>query len=262
SDEGDFARWLAALLTRTLDGDVTPGDVLGWDLMLHDVAPASFLGHDADLVSASRLDNLCSCYGAITALIGAGEPIQSDDVAASRVRVAALFDHEEVGSESATGASGTFLAHALERMVGARGGGRDDWLRALADSRVLSADMAHGTHPNYPERHDPDHRVIVGGGPVIKVNVNQRYASDAPGAAEFRLACETAGVPVQVYAHRNDLPCGSTIGPITAAGLGVNVVDVGMAQLAMHSARELMGRSDVAAMVAAFGAWLDLAPAS
>ena len=121
-------------------------------------------------------------------------------------------------------------------------------------------DMAHGTHPNYPDRHEPNHWIALGGGPVVKTNLNQRYATDGATGARFRLACERAGVPVQEYSHRNDLPCGSTIGPITAARLGVPTLDVGMAQLSMHSIRELMASADVALMVRAFEAWLVGAP--
>ncbi len=116
--------------------------------------------------------------------------------------------------------------------------------------------MAHAVHPNYVERYEPDHHVALNGGPVIKHNVNQRYATDAVGAATFRLACERAGVPVQEYVHRSDLPCGSTIGPLTAAALGVPTVDVGVAQLAMHSARELTGAADPPRFAAALAAFL------
>ncbi len=230
--------------------DVEASDILAIDAMCHDTAPAGYLGVDEELISAPRLDDQASCYGAVAALV--------DAVAAGdrrHVPLIVLFDHEEVGSESTTGAAGPLLRTVIERSVLGRGGSTDDAARALADSMCCSADMAHGLHPNHPERHDPDHPVLVGGGPVIKTNVNQRYATSDRSAAEFRLACERAGVPVQVYAHRNDLPCGSTIGPITAAGLGIATVDVGMPQLSMHSIRELMATRDVASMVAAFTAW-------
>jgi aspartyl aminopeptidase len=232
--------------------------VLPQDVMCHDTVPACFLGPDEDLISAPRLDDQASCYGAVAALIRA---IAADADAASgprtpHVPLVVLFDHEEVGSESASGAAGPLLRTAIERSVAARGGTSTDVSIAFAASMCCSADMAHGVHPNHAERHDPNHPVLLGGGPVIKTNVNQRYATSDRTAAAFRLACDAAGVPVQVYAHRNDLPCGSTIGPITAARLGIPTVDVGMAQLAMHSIRELMATSDVDAMVAAFTAWL------
>jgi aspartyl aminopeptidase len=155
-----------------------------------------------------------------------------------------LFDHEEVGSVTASGAQGPLLPTVLERLVPAAGGGREDWHRALAGSRCVSADGAHATHPNYPERHDPAHPVVLNGGPALKENVNARYATDAVSAAAFLESCREAGVPVQRYVHRADLPCGSTIGPLTAARLGIPTVDVGAPQLAMHSAREVMGATD------------------
>ena len=137
------------------------------------------------------------------------------------------------------------LGRLLERITIGLGGGRDDWRRALAASVCLSADMAHATHPNYSERHDANHWIVLGGGPVVKTNVSQRYATDAASAARFIEACAAADVPVQHYVHRNDMVCGSTIGPITAARLGIPTVDVGAPQLSMHSARELMGVHDV-----------------
>ncbi|QDQ96855.1 M18 family aminopeptidase [Tomitella fengzijianii] len=225
--------------------------VLGWELMTHDLAPSALTGADGELVSAPRLDNQATCYAGLSALLDAAAEEQD---AADPVLV--LFDHEEVGSMSARGAFSDLLGTVLERVVLARGGGRDDYLRALAGSLCVSGDMAHATHPNYAERHEPRHTILAGGGPVLKVNQNLRYASDATGAAEFALACERAGVPLQRYVHRADLPCGSTIGPITASRTGITTVDVGAPQLAMHSARELMAASDVAAYAAALAAFL------
>jgi aspartyl aminopeptidase len=150
----------------------------------------------------------------------------------------------------------TILESVLERINLGLGGGRDEWRRALAASICLSADMAHATHPNYSERHEPGHWIALNGGPVVKTNVSQRYATDARSAAVFVEACESVNVPVQQYVHRNDLPCGSTIGPITAARLGISTVDVGAPQLSMHSARELMGSADVALYKTALTAFL------
>jgi len=237
TDEGGFRRFLAAEL------DVEPADVLGWEVMAHDVAPGTLVGPANELLSSPRLDNLCSCWAAITALVATAS-VSAGSVAAGSVRVVALFDHEEVGSHSTSGAGGPLLATVLERIALARGAERDDWHRSRAGSVCVSADGAHATHPNYAERHDPAHQIAFGGGPVVKHNASQRYATGALGAARFVAACERAGVPVQHYSHRNDLPCGSTIGPITAARLGIDTVDVGAPQLAMHSARELMGAAD------------------
>ena len=170
--------------------------------------------------------------------------------------VLALFDHEEVGSTSERGAQSDLLATVLERIVLTAGGDREDFLRLTTASMLASADMAHATHPNYPERHEPGHPIYVNGGPVLKVQPNLRYATDGRTAAAFELACRQAGVPLQRYEHRADLPCGSTIGPMTAARTGIPTVDVGAPQLAMHSARELMGVVDVGAYAAALRAFL------
>jgi aspartyl aminopeptidase len=259
---GDFAEFVAERL------DVDPADVRGWDLMVHDLARPARLGRDGELLASARLDNLVSCWAALQALTGAigsaatasGAPTDIPPAvrggADPAVGVVCLFDHEEVGSESATGASGALLAQVLERVVTARGGGRDDLLRALAGSVCASADMAHATHPNYPERHDPGHQVAIGGGPVVKVNASQRYATEGATAALLVEACERAGVPHQWFVSRNDQPCGSTIGPLTAAGLGIPTVDVGVAQLSMHSARELCAADDPARLAAALGHFL------
>ena len=224
--EGDFRRWLAELV------DVPAERVLGWDAACFDHQPSAVLGADGDLLAAPRLDDLCCTFGALEALIAARW--------AGHGPVAiALVAHEEVGSPSSTGADSAWVGSVLERRALALGADRAVALSNLDGSLMLSADMAHATHPNHPQRHEPNHWVLSGGGPVIKHNVNQRYATSSLGAAAFRLACRHAGVPVQEYSHRGDLPCGSTIGPLTSARLGVDVVDVGVPQLSMHSAREL-----------------------
>ena len=170
--------------------------------------------------------------------------------------VVVLFDHEEVGSSSDHGAQSNLLSTVLERIVLAAGGSREDYLRRLPASLLASADMAHATHPNYPERHEPGHLIECNAGPVLKVQPNLRYATDGASAAVFALACQQAGVPLQRYEHRADLPCGTTIGPLASARTGIPTVDVGAAQLAMHSARELMGAHDVAAYAGALRAFL------
>ncbi len=235
---------------------VSEHDVLGFDLMTHDLTASAVTGVDGAFVSAPRLDNQATCYAGLEALLAARP--------AGHVPVLALFDHEEVGSQSDHGAQSDLLLTVLERitLAAGRGGGkgtggsREDFLRRLSASMVASGDMAHATHPNYPERHEPGHQIEVNGGPVLKVQPNLRYATDGRTAAAFALACRQAGVPLQRYEHRADLPCGSTIGPMTAAGTGIPTVDVGAAQLAMHSAREVMGAHDVAAYSAALQAFL------
>ena len=222
--------------------------VLGADLMTHEVQPSRVIGADGALVSAPRLDNQATCYAGVEAFVAA-EP-------GGHLPVLVLFDHEEVGSTSDRGAQSNLLTTVLERIVLGDGGTREDYLRRLPGSVVASGDMAHATHPNYPERHEPGHLIEVNAGPVLKVQPNLRYATDGRSAAVFALACEQAGVPLQRYEHRADLPCGSTIGPMTSARTGIPTVDVGAAQLAMHSARELMGADDVAAYSAALQAFL------
>jgi len=248
------AVWGADGRTRSFIGYVAeqagtdPEDVLGADLMTHDLTPSTLSGLGDQFVSAPRLDNLASCYAGLEAFL--------DAPAGEYLPVLALFDHEEVGSTSDHGADSELLVTTLERIVIAGGGGREDFLRRLAGSMVASADMAHATHPNYPERHEPGHLIAINGGPVLKVHPNLRYATDGRTAAAFALACQQAGVPLQRYEHRADLPCGSTIGPMTSARTGIPTVDVGAPQLAMHSARELMGAGDVAAYAAALRAFL------
>ncbi|WP_421119955.1 M18 family aminopeptidase [Aquihabitans daechungensis] len=244
-ERGAFAAHLAEEVS------VAPGDVVAWDAMVHDLTPGALLGRRHELVSTARLDNLLSCWAGVTALVD----LPFAPVGAP-VAVICLFDHEEVGSTSSTGADGALLAHVLERSVTARGGSRDDLLRALAGSVCASADGAHATHPNYPERHEPDHHIAIDGGPVIKVNANQRYATDAGGHAILIDAADRAGVPHQVFVSRNDQPCGSTIGPLTAARLGIATADIGVAQLSMHSARELCGAEDAARFAGLLRAFL------
>jgi aspartyl aminopeptidase len=238
-----------ALLGAALGLD--PGAILSWDAMLHDAQGARLIGHEEEFISSARLDNLCSCFCALGGLL---ESLRAREKPAA-IACVALFDHEEVGSVSARGAQSRFLGDVLERNVFARGGTREDYHRAVAGSWCLSADMSHATHPNYPEKHEPEHPVRLNGGPAIKTNVNQRYASDGAGEALFLETCERAGVPCQRYAHRGDLACGSTIGPLTAAALGVHTVDVGNPQLAMHSARELCGARDPFYLVQAMRAF-------
>jgi aspartyl aminopeptidase len=227
---------------------IDPDDVLGADLMTHDLTPSRLSGVGDQFVSAPRLDNQASCYAGLEAFL--------DAASAGHLPVLALFDHEEVGSTSDHGAGSELLLTTLERIVLASGGGRADFLRRLPGSMVASADMAHATHPNYPERHEPGHLIAINGGPVLKVHPNLRYATDGRTAAAFALACRQAGVPLQRYEHRADLPCGSTIGPMTSARTGIPTVDVGAPQLAMHSARELMGTNDVPTYAAALRAFL------
>ncbi len=239
---GEGAKDLHDLIAEDLG--IERSKIAGSDLMLYDVVPPTTGGRDNELIFSGRLDNLAMCHAAIKALDAAATRASSLDL----VPVAALFDHEEVGSETAYGAHSGFLPRALERIVLARGGSREDYHRALAGSLCVSADMAHAVHPNYEGRHEARHKPVLNGGPVIKVNAQQRYATSGATAALFRDLCARAEAPVQHYAHRTDLACGSTIGPIASTLLGIRTVDVGNPMLSMHSIRELGGAKDPAMM--------------
>lgn len=221
-------------------------DILGWDLAAYDVQKAGLWGAANEFIASGRIDNLASCHAALQALCARAAP--------AATCVAALFDHEEVGSASPTGAGGSFAADVLDRLCLLAGLDGEDRLRAMAASFFVSADAAHAYQPNFPAAYEPGHKVRVNGGPVIKTHVGQRYTTHAGTAARFMSLCEQAGVPCQQYAHRADLACGSTIGPILAAQLGIPGVDVGSAMWAMHSARESAGAHDQAYMIAALGA--------
>ena len=213
-------------------------EVSGFDIVLFDLTPARLVGATEDLIASGRLDNLVSCWAAVDALV---------TYRGSRPFICALFDHEEVGSESTTGAAGPLLESALDELLRVRGrsGDRFDFLRR---SLCISADNAHALHPNYPDRHDPRHAPLINRGPALKTNSNQRYATSGVGASILRGVASDAGVPLQEFVSNNSMPCGSTIGPITATRLGIETVDVGVPQLAMHSARETCGAADPLAL--------------
>jgi aspartyl aminopeptidase len=211
-------------------------DILTWDLNVYDTQKGSFWGADNAFIANSQLDNLASCHAAITALLDAREQ--------ETTAVCALFDHEEIGSESATGAGGSFMQDIIQRICSSTDTNEEGRLRAMANSFFISADMAHAFHPNHASAYEPCHHVMVNQGPVIKTNANQRYSTNAETAARFIQLCELAHVPYQQYAHRTDLGCGSTIGPIIASRLGVASVDVGNPMWAMHSVRESAGVAD------------------
>jgi aspartyl aminopeptidase len=219
-------------------------DVAAFDLVFHDANPSSFGGLNNEFIYAPRLDNLAMCHASLEAICRT-EPT-------SVVTVAALFDHEEVGSVSDRGACSSFLPAILERIALSLKCDREGYLTALSSSYMLSADMAHAVHPNYAEKHDRDHCPLVNHGPVIKHNANQRYATNSETAAYFSLLCQEAGVPVQEFVSRNDCPCGSTIGPSVASKLGMKTVDVGNPMLSMHSIREMAGSKDHSMMIRVF----------
>ncbi len=229
---------LADLCARA--AGVARTDIVTLDLMLYDTLAPALGGAKDELLFSARLDNLAMSHAAIAALVQAAPGAAGTGL----VPMAALFDHEEVGSKSASGAESAFLPRVLTRIVTATGGTADHVARATASSLCVSADMAHAIHPNYPERHEARHRPVLNGGPVLKVNAQQRYATSGRTAAMFTELCRAAEVPLQQYAHRTDLPCGTTIGPITSTLLGIPTVDVGNPMLSMHSCREMGGAKD------------------
>ena len=233
--------------------DVRPDEILGMDLMAYDTQPASGSGARGEFIHAARLDNLASCHAAVTALVESGDCGVPDFT-----RAIVLYDHEEVGSRSATGAAGTLLAEVLERVVASvKGGEPQGFPRAIASSMLISADMAHAIHPNYADRHETAHRPVIGKGPVIKVNANQAYATDAVTSGVFTSICRRVDVEPQHFVTRSDMACGSTIGPITASRLGIRTVDVGNPMLSMHSCREMAGSADVEPMIDVLRAFFD-----
>ncbi len=221
---------------------VKSDDILTFELNVFDTQKGTFWGANQEFITDSQLDNLASCHAALTALLATKNP--------NSTVVCALFDHEEVGSESATGASGSFLSDVINRITSKLTLNEEEKLCTLAQSFFISADMAHAYHPNHPNAYEPCHHALVNKGPVIKTNANQRYSTSADTAARFITLCEKAEVPYQQYAHRTDLGCGSTIGPIIASNLGVPSVDVGSPMWAMHSIRESAGVLDHSYMVA------------
>jgi aspartyl aminopeptidase len=230
ASDKNYEKWLAEQC------GIKQTDVRASSSQLFDVQKASIVGADNSLLASGRIDNQASCWAAMTALI--------EQSVVSAPSVVALFDHEEVGSSSATGAAGPLLEHVLERLCIAAGLSRQDYINVLTKSHCVSADNAHAVHHNYPDRHDANHSPLINQGVVIKSNVGQRYATSATSIAPFIDACNKAKVPVQHFASRNNIACGSTIGPITATRLGIDTIDVGIPQLSMHSAREVCGVQD------------------
>ncbi|MDR0482681.1 MAG: M18 family aminopeptidase [Cellulomonadaceae bacterium] len=256
---------LEELGARAEAGPVSAQDIAGYTIYgMCAQAPVQF-GRERELLAAPGLDNLLGTHAALETLIrgsagsvwsgsrSVGAPLDanspnatsSDDTASGNaasgrpISIVAAFDHEEIGSGTRSGADGPFLEDVLHRITEKLGYSSEDRRRAFAQSLCFSCDVGHGVHPNYPEKHDPVVRPVLGKGPILKVNANQRYATDSVGASQWRIACESAGVPSQAFVSNNDVPCGSTIGPKTATRLGIRTVDMGVPILSMHSARAL-----------------------
>jgi aspartyl aminopeptidase len=223
-------------------------DIDGYDLRVYDTAQPTIFGPHQEFLASSRLDNLSSMHASLVAMINAGD--------GDAIQMIAAFDHEELGSASRSGASGPLLADILTRISDSLGATLDQRHRSLAETFCLSADTGHAVHPNYPNRHDPANQPLLNAGPLLKLNANQRYATDARGAALWRRLCRKAGVDTQEFVSNNAMPCGSTIGPLTATKLGIATIDVGIPTLSMHSARELAGTDDPLALTRAMEAFL------
>ncbi|GGM63787.1 M18 family aminopeptidase [Microbacterium saperdae] len=219
--------------------DVAASDIRGYDVLIADTARGAVFGKDDAFFAAGRLDDLASVHAGLVALE------TYDPAAGAPIAVLAAFDHEELGSASRSGAAGPFLEDVLERVYAELGADSSARRQAYASSWCLSSDVGHSVHPNYVAKHDPVVQPVLGSGPILKLNANQRYATDAVGSASWQAWCERAGVRTQEFVSNNAVPCGSTIGPITATRLGIRTVDVGIPILSMHSARELAGVSDL-----------------
>ncbi|MFT3797081.1 M18 family aminopeptidase [Microbacterium sp.] len=235
ADSADLLAELAAA------AGVDAARIRGYDVVTTDTARGAVFGKDDVFFASGRLDDLASVHAGVTALAAAGTD-------AGHIAMLAVFDHEEVGSASRSGAAGPFLQDVLERIQVGLGADLEQQLRALAASWCISSDVGHSVHPNYPDRHDPAVLPVLGSGPILKLNANQRYATDAAGAAAWHAWCAAAGVASQEFVSNNAVPCGSTIGPITATRLGIRTVDAGIPILSMHSARELAGTADLLAL--------------
>ena len=227
-DRPDFKQILLQLLQKDIEDAV---EVLDYELCFYDVQEPAYVGLHQDFIASARLDNLLSCFTGLMAMTETSNP-------GSKMLV--CTDHEEVGSASAAGAQGNFLESVLKRIAGSE----ENFARMIDHSMLISADNAHGIHPNYTDKHDDNHGPIINNGPVIKLNANQRYASNSETSAIFKQLCKKADVPVQSFVVRSDMACGSTIGPITASEIGIKTLDVGVPTFAMHSIRELAGRWD------------------
>ena len=220
---------------------VDAASIRGFDAVVADAARGTVFGKDDAFFASGRLDDLASVHAGVVAL----ETLASSPLTSGAIAVLAAFDHEELGSASRSGAAGPFLEDVLTRVYAGLGADASEQRRAFAASWCLSSDVGHSVHPNYAHKHDPVVQPLLGSGPILKVNANQRYATDAVGAAAWAAWCESAGVASQEFVSNNAVPCGSTIGPITATRLGLRTVDVGIPILSMHSARELAGVSDL-----------------
>ena len=236
--------YLLRLVAETLG--INPADIIDCDLSLYDTTPACTLGANDEFITSGRLDDLSMAHASLSALLSTA------DTNSSRTRVMAIFDNEETGSGTKQGAASPVLANILSRITHCLGGSDEDYYRAIADSFMVSADNAHALHPNYPEKQDPTNHPIPGFGPVIKINANCKYMTDADSAAVFAEICRAAGVPVQYFVNHSDVAGGSTLGNILTSQIDLRGVDMGAAIWAMHSVRETASVADHVSTIRAF----------
>lgn len=234
NDEFEKENYLVKKLAKELDVDYK--DIIDFDLFLYEYGKGSIIGANDEFISCGKLDDLAMVHAGITALINSKE--------SNSTNVMVCFDNEEVGSRTKQGAGSPMLRTILERIAISLDKDKEDFYRAIYNSFIISADMAHALHPNYTEKHDPVNRPIINKGPVIKINANQAYTTDADSNAVYEMICKKAGVPVQKFVNRSDERGGSTIGPISWGHLDIRSVDIGNPMLSMHSIRELGGVLD------------------
>lgn len=223
---------------------VSPNEIIDFDLSLFDITPACLVGYNNEFITSGRLDDLSMAHAAMTALLESGD--------STMTRVMAIFDNEETGSGTKQGAASPVLEHILRRINSCLGGNEEDYLRAVAASFMVSADNAHAVHPNYVEKQDPTNHPVLGGGPVIKINANCKYMTDADSAAVFKTICDEAGVPCQYFVNHSDVAGGSTLGNILTSQIDLRGVDMGNALWAMHSVRETASVADHVYAIRAF----------
>ncbi len=228
----DLKKELLKQLTK-VDTKLAKAEILNYELMFYGTEKSAMIGLNQEFIASARLDNLLSCYTGLQALI------ENNDQDTCQLLV--CNDHEEVGSGSASGARGNLLSGILRRIVR---NSEEDYSRMMSRSILISTDNAHGVHPNFSDKHDPNHGSIMNAGPVIKINSNQAYSTNSETAAIFKHVADLADVPTQFFVSKSDMKCGSTIGPLTATVLGIRAIDVGVPTFAMHSIRELAGSDD------------------
>jgi len=248
STQSDDQQFLHQLIAKALE--VSEDKILGWELAVYDTQQGQLWGTASEFLTNSQLDNLASCHAALSALL------ENNDKEIESTQVIAFFDHEEIGSNSQKGADGCFLGDILKRISLSQKLDEQQHFQALAKSTLLSADMSHAWHPAFPQKFDQNHRPIVNAGPVLKINNNQRYTTQAPTEGLFVKLCKENQIPFQKFVNRSDLSCGSTIGPLTASQLGISSFDVGAPMFAMHSIRESAGVKDHYYMMELMAAFL------